>query len=292
MSTGSAPCCTRWRPAACRSVVTPIWQLPSRMLKRLRPRRVPITPTSARASSRSFCTRWPRRPRTASLARRSWPRRSGMAPPPLTLHRAPPAPERPSFPPLLPLRARPLTLSARPLPPRAPPRPQRVLPTLGLPIRPAPSPAPPSPTPPPPTPTRVPPTPTVRAITVPQLRGKTLDDARAALQADGLTMTVQGVNVNIDRNIVAGQSPDVGTSVPAGAMITVQVGTGNTVVPDVAGRAREQAIKLLQDNSFRVVVRERRDPRVPAGLAIDTNPAAGLVIARGSQVELAISAGR
>ncbi len=157
---------------------------------------------------------------------------------------------------------------------------------------PAPSPAPPSPTPPPPTPTRVPPTPTVRAITVPQLRGKTLDDARAALQADGLTMTVQGVNVNIDRNIVAGQSPDVGTSVPAGAMITVQVGTGNTVVPDVAGRAREQAIKLLQDNSFRVVVRERRDPRVPAGLAIDTNPAAGLVIARGSQVELAISAGR
>ena len=157
---------------------------------------------------------------------------------------------------------------------------------------PSPSPAQPSPTPPPPTPTRVPPTPTVRAISVPQLRGKTLDDARAALQADGLTITVQGVNVNIDRNIVAGQSPDVGTSVPAGSTITVQVGTGNTVVPDVAGRAREQAIKLLQDNSFRVVVRERRDQRVPAGQAIDTNPAAGLVIARGSQVELAISAGR
>jgi len=132
----------------------------------------------------------------------------------------------------------------------------------------------------------------VRAIAVPQLRGKTLEDARATLQAAGLTMTVQGVNVNVDRNVVANQSPDAGVSLPAGSTVTLMVGTGNVTVPDVAGRSRDQAIKLLQDDSFKVSVRERRDPRVPAGQAIDTQPAAGLVIARGSPVELSISAGR
>src|SRR4030081_1304948 len=51
-----------------------------------------------------------------------------------------------------------------------------------------PSPVPPTPSPVPPSPTPLPPaTPTPRAVAVPQLRGKTLDDARAALQAAGLT---------------------------------------------------------------------------------------------------------
>ena len=188
-------------------------------------------------------------------------------------------------------------------PPTAPPKPVAVVsPTVAPTLAPTPepsataapsaTPAPPTPTPLPPTPTPIPPTPTVRAIAVPQLRGKTLEDARATLQAAGLTMTVQGVNVNVDRNVVANQSPDAGVSLPAGSTVTLMVGTGNVTVPDVAGRSRDQAIKLLQDDSFKVSVRERRDPRVPAGQAIDTQPAAGLVIARGSPVELSISAGR
>ena len=105
-------------------------------------------------------------------------------------------------------------------------------------------------------------------------------------------MTVRGVNVNVARDVVADQSPDAGAALQPGSTVTLMVGTGNVVVPDVAGRSREQATKLLQDNGFRVSVRERRDNRVPAGQAIDTDPREGLVIARGSQVELAISQGR
>jgi serine/threonine-protein kinase len=138
----------------------------------------------------------------------------------------------------------------------------------------------------------VPATPTPRTIEVPQLRGKTLDDARAALQAVGLTMTVKGANVNADKNVVADQSPDAGATVQPNGSVMVTVGSGSTPIPDVAGKPREQAAKLLSDNSFRVTVRERRDNRVPAGTAIETRPAAGMVTPRGSDVELWISQGR
>jgi eukaryotic-like serine/threonine-protein kinase len=125
-----------------------------------------------------------------------------------------------------------------------------------------------------------------------QLRGKTLDDARAALQAAGLTATVRGVNANVDKNVVADQSPDTGAALPPGGTVTISVGTGSTAIPDVANMPRDQALKTLQNNSFHVTVRDRRDPRVPAGAAIGTAPGAGTVLPRNSELELSISAGR
>ena len=137
------------------------------------------------------------------------------------------------------------------------------------------------------------PTPTVvRNVAVPTLRGKSLDDARAALQAAGLTVIVKGVNANVGRDVVFDTTPAAGTPIPPGTTVTVMVGTGNVTVPDVAGRSQPQATRELQDNGFRVVTRERRDPRIPAGSAIDTRPAAGNEIPRGAEVELTISSGR
>jgi serine/threonine-protein kinase len=127
---------------------------------------------------------------------------------------------------------------------------------------------------------------------MPQLRGKTLDQAQSALASLGLTVTVRGVNANADKNIVADQTPDTGATMQPGGMVTLQVGTGLTAVPDVANTTRDLAAKTLSSNSFRVVQRDRRDPRVPAGIAIGTTPAAGTVQPRGSDVELDISTGR
>ncbi len=158
---------------------------------------------------------------------------------------------------------------------------------------PSPSPVPPTPSPVPPSPTPLPqPTPTPRAIAIPQLRGKTLDDARAAVQAAGLTATVRGVNANVDKNVVTDQTPDVNTTLPSGGTVTILVGTGSTAVPDVTNMPRDQAIRLLQSNSFRVTTRDRRDPRIPAGSAVDTVPQSGTPAPRGSEVVLDISVGR
>jgi serine/threonine-protein kinase len=154
-----------------------------------------------------------------------------------------------------------------------------------------PTPAPPSPTPAPPTPTRVPPTPTVRTITVPQLRGRTLQQAQAAIATAGLTVTVRGDNVNADRDVVAQQSPEAGNPLPPNGTVSIVVGTGNTAIPNVTGRPRAEAARILQDNSFRVTVRERRDPRVPAGQAIETRPDAGTPHERRAEVDLFVSTG-
>jgi eukaryotic-like serine/threonine-protein kinase len=193
--------------------------------------------------------------------------------------------------------------------PTAPPKPAAVPsptaqptrePPSPTPVPPSPTPEPASPTPVPPSPTPVPPTatpapqpsPTPRTVIVPQLRGRTLDQAQAQLTEAGLAVTVRGVNANVDKNVVADQMPTAGATMAAGGTVTLLVGTGSTAVPDVANQPRETAAQNLQNNSFRVTVRERRDPRVPVGAAIGTNPAAGTVLPRGSEVELDVSAGR
>jgi serine/threonine-protein kinase len=159
---------------------------------------------------------------------------------------------------------------------------------------PPPSPTPvPTPSPVPPSPTPAPqPSPTPRAIAVPQLRGKTVDEAQLALKSDGFTSTVVGVNENIDKNVVVRQTPDAGAQLPPGGTVTIVVGTGSTAIPAVTNLPRDQAVATLQNNSFKVTLANRRDPRIPAGVAIATNPPAGTVLPRGSNVELAISSGR
>jgi beta-lactam-binding protein with PASTA domain len=127
---------------------------------------------------------------------------------------------------------------------------------------------------------------------MPQLRGKPLDQAQAALAQLGLTVTVRGVVANVDKNIVADQSPDVGATLPPGGTVSLQVGTGSTAIPEVLNLARDQAVRTLQNSSFRPLLRDLRDARVPAGSAIGTKPQAGTAVPRGSDVELDISSGR
>jgi serine/threonine-protein kinase len=163
---------------------------------------------------------------------------------------------------------------------------------------PSPTPAPPTPTPvpaPPPTPTPVPPppaTPTPRAVSVPNLRGRNLQDAIAAANAAGLTVTVRGVNLNGEPNSVLDQSVAAGSAVPPGTTITLSVPTGNVAVPNVAGQSADQAARALAEQGFRLGnTRSRREPRIPAGVAVETQPAAGAVVPRGASVDLVISAG-
>jgi len=148
------------------------------------------------------------------------------------------------------------------------------------------------PSPVPQSPAPVPPSPPPRGVVVPQLRGRPLDQAQAALAADGLTVTVRGVNANVDKNVVLDQAPAAGATLQPGGTVALQVGTGATTIPDVSNLSRDQAVQQLQANSFRVTSRDRRDPRIPAGAAIGTTPPAGAVLPRGSEVQLDISSSR
>jgi serine/threonine-protein kinase len=205
---------------------------------------------------------------------------------------------------LLPSEPTPAPTPASTVAPTAPPKPAAVPtntpapppPPTDTPVPPTDTPVPATATPAatavPPTPTRPPATPTPRVIAVPQLRGSSLEQAQAALAQAGLTVTVRGVNANVDRNVVADQSPDAGANLPPGGTVSLSVGTGSTAVPDVANLPRDQAIQRLQGSSFRPTVRDQRDQRIPAGSAIGTKPPAGMILPRGTEVELDISSGR
>jgi serine/threonine-protein kinase len=86
--------------------------------------------------------------------------------------------------------------------------------------------------------------------------------------------------------------PSSGATLAPGGTVTLLVGTGQTTVPDISNQTRDQAQQTLQANSFRVTLRQLRDPRIPAGNAVGTNPPSGSVIPRGAAVELNISTGR
>jgi len=200
------------------------------------------------------------------------------------------------------------TATGRPATPTAPSGPLAVPSPATATATPAPSPSPtasPSPSPTPePSATPIPPTPTAAATTaptprvviVPALAGLSTEGALAALRTAGLTARVQAANVNADPGTVVSQSVAPGTAVVPGSaasVIVVSVATGQVTVPDVIGRPRAEATRLLLQAGFRVpVVRERKDNRAPPESALATSPAAGQVIPRGSDVELTVSPDR
>ncbi len=149
----------------------------------------------------------------------------------------------------------------------------------------------PEPSKPPASPTPRPATPTVRAIAVPSLIGKAMNDALAAVQASGLTATVKGVNVNQEQGRVVAQTPDAGATLPPGSTIAISVATGQVVIPNVAGRTREQALKLLADAGLRPRVKDVRSSQ-PKGTAVGTTPEAGETVPRGFEMDLLLSGGR
>jgi serine/threonine-protein kinase len=127
---------------------------------------------------------------------------------------------------------------------------------------------------------------------VPNLRGRNLQEAIAAANAAGLTVTVRGVNLNGEPNVVLDQSVAAGSSVAPGTTVSLSVPTGNVAVPNVAGQSADQAARTLADQGFRLGgTRSRRDPRIPAGAAAETQPPAGAVVPRGAAVDLVISSG-
>lgn len=85
------------------------------------------------------------------------------------------------------------------------------------------------------------------ATTVPDLTGKTTEEAAAILEAAGLSL---GGTTSIDdasqkKDRIVSQEPVAGQKMAPGSKIKVNVASGFTVMPDVVGRSVDQAIAEL-----------------------------------------------
>jgi beta-lactam-binding protein with PASTA domain len=131
-------------------------------------------------------------------------------------------------------------------------------------------------------------------VTVPDLRGKTLGQARRL--ADRADLEVERgstlVHARVPAGAVLAQSPLPGQEVTRGAEVRVILSAGpdRRPVPAVDQLTGEQAEMLLRNTGFQVRVTRVHDER-PAGRVVGVSPASGTQVPVRSVVELVLSAG-
>lgn len=126
-------------------------------------------------------------------------------------------------------------------------------------------------------------------VTVPDVTGKPIADARRLLNAAGLKVTTTEQN---DKTVPAGSvissSPANGASAHRGDTISLVVSKGPVLVtvPAVRGKSQDDAKQALEAAGFKVTV--KNGALLPLGIASYTDPPAGKPVAEGSTITLVI----
>ena len=127
-------------------------------------------------------------------------------------------------------------------------------------------------------------------IIIPDLRGKTAEEAAAALQEKGISGTNGGNRASntYPAGQVMGQTPAAGSSVAKGTSVTYYIssGEGTVSVPDVAAIPEADAIAELQAAGLTISSQYYSNEVVPDGYVIYTSPQGGTSVNPGSQVTL------
>lgn len=128
---------------------------------------------------------------------------------------------------------------------------------------------------------------------VPDMRGRSRDDAVAALATAGLKADVHEVSSNQPPNTVTAQHPKPGEIVEEGATVRVNVSAGGpptTAVPDVRGHTRDVAVAALTAAKLDPDVREVNSNE-PQNTVVAQDPGPGKVVNEGTMVHIDVSSG-
>jgi serine/threonine-protein kinase len=130
-------------------------------------------------------------------------------------------------------------------------------------------------------------------VTVPDLVGKTFEEAQAALQQLGLTANrVDAPSADKPPGTVLSTNPAANTTVDKGTAVELQVAAEPPVaVPNVAGQDQVAAQTALQAAGFQVTVQGVPNNTVAAGKVISTNPAGGTMAPKGTTITMQVSTG-
>lgn len=135
----------------------------------------------------------------------------------------------------------------------------------------------------------------VEKVVVENYIGKTRDEAKELLEAQGLVLDVSTVeNEKEADGVVLGQNPDKGTEVEKGSTVTLEINElpDSVPVPPLKGLSKDKAQKVLEENSLKLgSVEEEFNEDVEEGKVIYSNPDGGYSVKRGTAVKLIISKG-
>ncbi|MEY4340367.1 MAG: hypothetical protein RLZ14_2217 [Actinomycetota bacterium] len=142
-------------------------------------------------------------------------------------------------------------------------------------------------------------TPQVEPFTLPDVTGKSQQDAADALTKLALSVDptiVTENNPDVEAGKVIRTDPPAGTTVKQGDVIklVVSAGANQVAVPPVEGLSRTNALASLTaaEYGFKVTEQEEASETVPLGSAIRTDPAAGQLVDKGSDIVVYISSGK
>uniref|UniRef100_A0A7V4WLU9 PASTA domain-containing protein n=1 Tax=Candidatus Caldatribacterium saccharofermentans TaxID=1454753 RepID=A0A7V4WLU9_9BACT len=144
----------------------------------------------------------------------------------------------------------------------------------------------------------VPVTPQKGQVSLPDVRGKSLEEAQSILEGSGLRVgrVVEVSHDTLPRGYVISQNPAPQTEVAPGSLVHLLIsagkggGTGEVEVPDVVGLRLEEAQEVLARNGLVVgSVKEVSSEGRPGGIVVGQNPQAGELVPRGESLRLQVT---
>jgi serine/threonine-protein kinase len=139
--------------------------------------------------------------------------------------------------------------------------------------------------------------PTRAPVPVPDVTGRTLEEATRMLQEAGFVVGDQPASEESEQPVgtVLRTDPPALTELKLGSTVSIVLSAGPDTqpVPDVVGRTEQEARAALEAGplSFAVTTTQEPSATVEAGRVIRTDPAAGNELEPGGQVLLVVSAG-
>ena len=137
----------------------------------------------------------------------------------------------------------------------------------------------------------------IEQVSVPDLVGKTEEEAKRALSEIGLGYGVGGreASEEFDRGEIIRHTPSMDEVVDVNTEVKVVVSTGKTAqkkkVPDVAGQDVEAAKKMITNSGLVPEVEYKSDDNIENGKVITSAPSAGAEVVEGTKIVLYVSKG-
>jgi eukaryotic-like serine/threonine-protein kinase len=129
-------------------------------------------------------------------------------------------------------------------------------------------------------------------IPVPDVRGKSLAEAKQILQRNGFTVgeVTRAPSATVPRDTVLRTSPKAGAKRSPDEPVGIVLSNGVTL-PDLTGQRRDAAENQLRALGLNVTVQEQDDPTKPPSTVLSQTPPPGTAVSRGDAVTLFVNKG-
>jgi beta-lactam-binding protein with PASTA domain len=133
-------------------------------------------------------------------------------------------------------------------------------------------------------------------VTVPDVTGKPVAQARSELQKKDLTLAQRGAEPSdrVEKGLIVRQDPAAGSKIRVTRVVQIftSSGSGTVTVPDLSSKTLDEALTLLQATGLtKGKLSQVHTPRLPAGKILDQRPTPGTLVERGFPVGILLSQG-